>query len=41
MIKDKFALRVANVNQRSKREDFKLLIEAVVDYGNTIAAEWI
>jgi glutamate/tyrosine decarboxylase-like PLP-dependent enzyme len=34
LIKGKYALRVANVNQRTRREDFDLLVQEVVRLGN-------
>ncbi|MEO7366497.1 MAG: pyridoxal-dependent decarboxylase, partial [Gemmatimonadaceae bacterium] len=33
-IRGKFALRVANVNHRSRREDFEALVKNVVEIGN-------
>ena len=35
----KFAIRVANTNQRSRREDFDLLVRTVVDLGRAVVAE--
>jgi glutamate/tyrosine decarboxylase-like PLP-dependent enzyme len=35
-IDGKFALRIAITNHRSRREDFDLLVDAVVDAGNAI-----
>ena len=35
-LKDQYCLRVANVNHRSVKEDFDLLIKAVVEIGNEI-----
>jgi aromatic-L-amino-acid/L-tryptophan decarboxylase len=35
-----YALRVANVNQRSRREDFDLLVEAVVRLGRELEKEF-
>jgi glutamate/tyrosine decarboxylase-like PLP-dependent enzyme len=35
----KFAIRVANTNQRSRREDFDTLVRAVVDLGRAVHAE--
>lgn len=37
MIGDAFALRVAVVNHRSRREDFDLLVDEVVEFGTAIA----
>ncbi len=34
----RFAIRVANTNQRSRREDFDLLVREVVRFGKTLAA---
>lgn len=34
----RFAIRVANTNQRSRREDFDLLVRAVVDIGRQVRA---
>jgi glutamate/tyrosine decarboxylase-like PLP-dependent enzyme len=38
-IGDKFALRVAITNHRSKREDFDLLIEAASNFGHAVVSE--
>ncbi len=35
----KFAIRVANTNQRSRREDFDLLVRTVIDLGRAVHAE--
>jgi glutamate/tyrosine decarboxylase-like PLP-dependent enzyme len=35
----KFAIRVANTNQRSRREDFDLLVRTVIDLGRAVVAE--
>ena len=35
----RFAIRVANTNQRSRREDFDLLVNTVVEIGDTVRAE--
>jgi aromatic-L-amino-acid decarboxylase len=35
----KFAIRVANTNHRSRREDFDLLVQTVVQLGDTLAAD--
>jgi aromatic-L-amino-acid decarboxylase len=35
----RFAIRVANTNQRTRREDFDLLIRTVVDIGRTVRAD--
>jgi glutamate/tyrosine decarboxylase-like PLP-dependent enzyme len=34
----RFAIRVANTNQRSRREDFDILVRAVVDIGREVLA---
>ena len=39
MLNGRYALRVANVNHRSRREDFALLVEEVVKVGNAFIAE--
>jgi aromatic-L-amino-acid/L-tryptophan decarboxylase len=39
LLDGKFAIRVANTNQRSRREDFDLLVRTVVDLGREVAAE--
>jgi len=36
VIGGKFAIRVANVNQRSRREDFELLVQEVVRLGGEL-----
>jgi aromatic-L-amino-acid/L-tryptophan decarboxylase len=33
---EKFAIRVANVNHRSRREDFDILVEAVIELGDKL-----
>ncbi len=38
-IGDKFALRIAITNHRSKREDFDLLVKAVSEIGRAVASE--
>ncbi|HSV85830.1 MAG TPA: pyridoxal-dependent decarboxylase [Levilinea sp.] len=38
-LQGRFAIRVANTNQRSRREDFDLLVHAVVNTGNEIVQE--
>jgi glutamate/tyrosine decarboxylase-like PLP-dependent enzyme len=38
LIGDEFAIRIAITNHRSKREDFDLLINAVIDTGRAVAA---
>jgi aromatic-L-amino-acid/L-tryptophan decarboxylase len=38
MLKGKFAIRVANTNHRSRREDFDLLVREVVRIGSELAA---
>jgi len=35
----KFAIRVANTNQRTRREDFDLLVRTVLDLGRAVVAE--
>ena len=35
-----YALRVANTNQRSRREDFDLLVEAVLRLGHQLEKEF-
>jgi glutamate/tyrosine decarboxylase-like PLP-dependent enzyme len=35
----RFAIRVANTNQRTRREDVDILIQAVVDIGRTVLAD--
>ena len=35
----RFAIRVANTNQRSRREDFDLLVKTVVELGDTVRSE--
>ena len=39
LLDGKFAIRVANTNQRSRREDFDLLIRTVVELGRAVHAE--
>jgi glutamate/tyrosine decarboxylase-like PLP-dependent enzyme len=39
MIGDKFALRVANVNHRTRREDYELLVKSIVENGNAITRD--
>ncbi len=39
MIGDKFALRVANVNHRSRYEDFELLVKSIINHGNAISTD--
>ncbi|MDQ6694592.1 MAG: pyridoxal-dependent decarboxylase, partial [Chloroflexota bacterium] len=39
LLQGRYALRVANTNHRSRREDFRLLAECVVSTGNNILAE--
>jgi glutamate/tyrosine decarboxylase-like PLP-dependent enzyme len=39
LLDGKFAIRVANTNQRSRREDFDLLVRSVVDLGRAVHAE--
>jgi aromatic-L-amino-acid/L-tryptophan decarboxylase len=39
-IDGKFALRVANTNHRSRREDFDLLVKAVTEIGRTILYQY-
>ena len=34
----RFAIRVANTNQRTRREDFDILVQAVVDIGRDVLA---
>lgn len=34
-LQDRYALRVANVNHRTRREDFSVLVEEVVRFGNS------
>ena len=36
----KYALRVANTNQRSRREDFDLLVETVLSLGGELEKEF-
>ncbi len=36
-----YALRVANTNQRSRREDFDLLVEAVLRLGHQLEKEFV
>ena len=38
VLRGKFALRVAITNHRSKREDFDLLVEKVVEIGREVMA---
>ena len=38
VVNGRFALRVANVNHRSRREDFDLLVRAVIELGRTLEA---
>jgi aromatic-L-amino-acid/L-tryptophan decarboxylase len=38
-VRGRFALRVANTNHRSRREDFDLLVESVVAIGREVAGE--
>ena len=35
----RYAIRVANTNHRSRREDFDLLVQTVVRLGDALAAE--
>jgi len=35
----RFAIRVANTNQRSRREDFDLLVRTVVEIGDRVRTE--
>lgn len=39
VINGRFALRVANVNHRTRREDFDLLVKTVVEIGHEIAVQ--
>lgn len=39
MLDGRFAIRVANVNHRSRREDFEMLVEAAGRIGGVIAGE--
>lgn len=39
MLNGHFALRVANVNHRSKREDFDILLEEVLRLGRQLVKE--
>ena len=39
LLQGRFAIRVANVNHRARREDFDLLVRAVVDLGRKIVTE--
>jgi len=41
IIKGSFALRVANVNHRTQVKDFDLLVDTIIEYGNTILREWL
>jgi hypothetical protein len=34
-----FAIRVANVNNRSRREDFEILVREVIRFGEEIVRE--
>ena len=36
MLQGKFAIRVAITNHRSRREDFDLLVKAVVEHGTAL-----
>ena len=36
MLAGKFAIRVAITNHRSRREDFDLLVQAVVEHGSAL-----
>ena len=35
----RFAIRVANTNQRSRREDFELLVKTIVEIGDAVGSE--
>jgi glutamate/tyrosine decarboxylase-like PLP-dependent enzyme len=39
LLDGRFAIRVANTNQRSRREDFDTLVRAVTDLGDTVVRE--
>lgn len=39
VLRGRFAIRVANTNQRSRREDFDVLVQAVVEIGRRVLAE--
>jgi aromatic-L-amino-acid decarboxylase len=39
LIGGRFALRAANVNHRSRREDFEILVREVVRFGEEIVSE--
>ncbi|MGH7613403.1 MAG: pyridoxal phosphate-dependent decarboxylase family protein [Gemmatimonadales bacterium] len=39
VLNGRFAIRVANTNQRSRREDFDLLVQAVLQIGERVTAE--
>ena len=39
VLNGRFAIRVANTNQRSRREDFDMLVQAVLEIGERVVAE--
>lgn len=39
VLNGRFAIRVANTNQRSRQEDFDTLVQAVLEFGERVAAE--
>jgi hypothetical protein len=41
MLQGRYALRCANVNHRSRREDFETLVAAVVSIGQRVQAEYM
>jgi aromatic-L-amino-acid/L-tryptophan decarboxylase len=41
VLQERFVIRAAIVNHRSRREDFDLLVKAVVETGRTVAAEML
>jgi hypothetical protein len=39
VLNGRFAIRVANTNQRSRQEDFDILVQAVLEIGARVVAE--
>ena len=39
VLNGRFAIRVANTNQRSRQEDFDILVQAVLEIGERVTAE--
>jgi len=41
MLHGKYALRVANTNHRTRREDFDLLVKKVIELGDALSEEYL